>query len=78
MGRGLSGALASHAGYSAIAGAGIGWWIEHRGRGLGVQLPRAVLLIGLAFFTHGIWDFFVVTVGRWTLRQERPCVTCLP
>mgnify|MGYP001821725407 CR=1 FL=1 len=50
-------ALASHAAYSALVGAGIGWWIQNRGRGLGVQLPRAALLIGLAFFIHGLWDF---------------------
>lgn len=50
--------FASHAAYSALVGAGIGWWIQNRGRGLGVQLPRAALFIGLAFFIHGLWDFF--------------------
>lgn len=91
MGRGGLAALASHAAYSALVGAGIGWWIQNRGRGLGVQLPRAALFIGLAFFIHGFWDFlafegmifatpfmiaivvaFVVVIGRWTQRQERP------
>ena len=55
--RGGFAALASHAAYSALVGAGIGWWIQNRGRGLGVQLPRAALFIGLAFFIHGLWDF---------------------
>ena len=91
LSRGIYAGYASHAVYSALVGAGIGWWIQNRGRGLGVQLPRAVLFIGLAFFMHGLWDFlafqglvilaplmtiivvaFVVAVGRWTQRQERP------
>lgn len=50
-------ALASHMAYSAIVGAGIGWWIQNRGRGVGVQLPRAAALIALSFFLHGLWDF---------------------
>ena len=91
--RGLIGAFASHAAYSAMVGAGIGWWIQHRGQGVGVQLPRAALFVGIGFFFHGLWDFlafqgvvqviplmvvtvvgFVVILGRWTQRQERPWV----
>lgn len=48
--------LVSHALYSALVGAGIGWWISTRGQSLGTRLPRTLLLVLAGTSLHFFWD----------------------
>jgi RsiW-degrading membrane proteinase PrsW (M82 family) len=57
VGRGLFAGLVSHSLYTAIFGAGIGWWVQTRGQSMSTRLPRTVLAIAAAMLIHGIWDY---------------------
>ena len=57
FGRGALGGLVSHSLYTAIFGAGIGWWVQTRGQPLSTRLPRTVLAIAAAMALHGTWDY---------------------
>lgn len=48
--------LVSHALYSALVGAGIGWWISTRGQPISTRLPKTVLLILGGCTLHFFWD----------------------
>ena len=47
----------SHSLYTAIFGAGIGWWVQTRGQSMSTRLPRTVLAIATAMLLHGTWDY---------------------
>lgn len=55
--RGILFGLVSHALYSALFGAGVGAWIQTRGKPLSARLPGTILPIAAAFLLHGVWDF---------------------
>ncbi|NOX30096.1 MAG: PrsW family intramembrane metalloprotease [Actinobacteria bacterium] len=57
LGRGLLAGLVSHALYTALVGAGIGAWVQSRGKPLGARLPGAVGPIAASLLLHGIWDY---------------------
>lgn len=54
--RGTWVSLVSHALYSALVGAGIGWWVSQRGKPVSSKLPRAALLILSGVALHFFWD----------------------
>lgn len=57
IGRGGLSGLVSHSLYTAIFGAGIGWWVQTRGQSMNTRLPRTVLAIATAMLLHGTWDY---------------------
>ena len=59
--RGLLAGLVSHTLYSALVGAGIGAWVQSRGKPLGARLPGTVGPIAAGLFLHGMWDYGAFT-----------------
>lgn len=57
MTRGVMAGLVSHALYTALVGAGIGAWVQSRGKPVGARLPGTVGPIAAALFLHGMWDY---------------------
>jgi hypothetical protein len=62
LSRGLMAGLVSHALYTALVGAGVGAWVQSRGKPLGARLPGTVGPIAAAVLLHGMWDYGA-TVG---------------
>lgn len=54
--RGGAAGFVSHAPYTALFGAGVGAWMETRGRPLGSRLLRTGGPIAAALVAHGVWD----------------------
>jgi RsiW-degrading membrane proteinase PrsW (M82 family) len=53
--------LVSHTLYTAMVGAGVGAWIQSRGKPLGSRLPGTVAPIAASLLLHGLWDYAAVT-----------------
>jgi RsiW-degrading membrane proteinase PrsW (M82 family) len=55
--RGMLAGLVSHTLYTALFGAGVGAWIQSRGKPLGSRLPGTIGPIAAALLLHGLWDY---------------------
>jgi len=54
--RGFMAGLWSHALYTGLVGAGIGYFVSRTDRSSGQRAGRLLLLIGAAWFIHFVWD----------------------
>jgi len=64
MTRGLLAGLVSHTLYTALVGAGIGAWVQSRGKPLRARLPGTVGPIAAVLLLHGMWDYGAFTGTR--------------